>query len=756
MPPSRSAPDSTADVVRRAREGDPSAFADLVRRFQDYAVGYAWSLLGDFHLAEDVAQDAFIQVLGDLANLREPAAFPGWLRRIVHKHCDRRTRRARLPTVPLDGLEEITADLGPSALAELEHAETAAVVRRAVSALPEHQREAITLYYIGDRSQSQVAAFLNITEGAVRKRLHDARKALKETMIDMVEETLQNDAPSRNDRFEKHVLLGAAAERGDVDEVRRILAEAPELARQDAAENDEHQALHYAVYGNQLEVVKLLLEEGADPLNGIYPHREATSPRALAFDRGLTAVVEAIDTHLAERRGASDAGRDLGEAAAAGETTRVQSLLDGDASLIEARDDRGRTALHRAVEEGHLGLSALLLDRGGDVEAEDAGGRRPLRAALLHSWKVPDDEYANYTAIAGLLVGRGARIDLWAAAGLGDVGGVGERLASGADPVDGRGGGDAPLTVAAFRGHADVVSLLIEAGADPDATFSIEVAGEQIEQKGQPLWLAANRGHLAVVRALLAGGARADIDIYASGSAIEQSMLHGHVDVAELLFLHGAVGHPLTYCVTDDIAALAEHLRANPDAREGLMWSALCAGNEAVVEHELAYGDPVPAERQFNLLEQAIRGWRIGNLKIGNDGWDRRSYGRNLQRLVDAGFDLTVRNSRTSRADFTILHHLAARSCNPVHYGHTAAEVVDFARILVDGGAEIDALESQLLSTPLGWAARYGQLELCRFLLSRGADPDRADAEWSRPLAWAERYGHEEIASLLREAGASA
>ena len=756
MTPSRPTPDSTTDVVLRAREGDPTAFTELVRRFQDFAVGYAWTLLGDFHLAEDVAQDAFIQVLGDLGGLREPAAFPGWLRRIVHKYCDRRTRRAPLPTVPLDGLEEITADVGPSALAELERAETAAVVRRAISALPEHQGEAVTLYYIGDQSQSQVAAFLNITEGAVRKRLHDARKTLKETMIDMVEKTLHDDAPSRNDRFETHVLLGAACERGDLDEVRRILSESPELAHQDAKDNDEHQPLHYAVYGNQLEVVQLLLEADADPLKGIYPHREATSPRAMAFDRGHTAVVEAIDAHLAASRGASDAGRDLCDAAGAGDLGRVQAMLDEDAALLEARDNRGHPPLVRSVMGGHVGLVEWLLDRGADVEAEGANGR-PLRAALNHGWKVPDDEYPNYTAIAHLLVDQGARVDLWAAAGLGDLDKVRQRLQAGDDSLDGKGGGDAPISVAAFRGHADVVRVLLEAGANPDAVVSIEVAGEPFQETGLPMWLAANRGHLDVVTALLEGGANPEASIYASGTAIEQSMLHGRREVANLLFLHGATGHPLTYCVTNDVAALAEHLQAHPEAREGLLWSALCAGNEVVLAYELAHGAPVPVGKQFNLLEQAIRGWRIGNLKIGNDGWDRRSYARNLQRLVEAGFDLTARNSRTSRADFTILHHLAARSCNPVHYGHTVDEVVEFARILVDGGAEIDALESQLLSTPLGWAAHYGQLDLCRFLLSRGADPNRAaDADWARPLAWAERHGHEEIASLLRDGGASA
>ena len=658
--------------------------------------------------------------------------------------------------MPLEGIQEITADINnPSPLDELERTESADAIRHAVASLPEHHRETVTLYDIGEHSQSEIVAFLDITEGAVRKRLFDARKALKETMLDMVKKTLHNDAPSRDDRFEKHVLLGAAAERGDVEEVRCILVTSPELAHQDAADNDEHQALHHAVYGNQLEVVRLLLEAGADPLTGIYPHREATSPRAMAYDRALTTIVEAIDAHLAEQRGTSDAGRDLGEAAVRGDRNRVTAILDGEPSTLGTRDDRGRTALHRAVEGGHLDLAEMLLDRSAEVDAEDAGSRRPLQMALHHGWKVPDDEYSTYTAIAQLLVERGARCDLWAAAGMGDVAGVRERLAADTDSVNGDSGKDVPLTVAAFRGHAEVVQVLLEAGADPDATFTIEVAGEQIEQKGEPMWLAANRGHLAVVEALLAGGAKAEANIYASGSAIEQSLMHGHVDVADLLFLHGAVGHPLTYCVTNNLAALAEHLRSNPDAREGLMWSAILAGNESVLKHELAHGTPVPPERHFSLLEQAIRGWRIGNLKIGNDGWDRRSYVRNLQLLVDAGFDLKARNSRTNRADFTILHHLAARSCNPVNYGHTAEEVVDFARILVDGGADVDVIESQLHSTPLGWAARYGQLELCRFLLSCGADPNQADADWARPLAWAQRYGHDEVVTLLREAGAT-
>jgi DNA-directed RNA polymerase specialized sigma24 family protein len=88
--------------VAKARRGDVQAFGAVVRRFQDMAVGYAYSILGDFHLAEDAAQDAFVQAYLNLSTLREVRAFPSWLRRIVFKQCNRITRRKRVATVPLE------------------------------------------------------------------------------------------------------------------------------------------------------------------------------------------------------------------------------------------------------------------------------------------------------------------------------------------------------------------------------------------------------------------------------------------------------------------------------------------------------------------------------------------------------------------------------------------------------------------------------------------------------------------------------
>jgi DNA-directed RNA polymerase specialized sigma24 family protein len=71
------------------------------------AYGYAYSILSDFHLAEEATQEAFIEAYQHLRSLRSPDAFPGWLRRIVFKQCDRITRGKKVLTVPLDAAAQM-------------------------------------------------------------------------------------------------------------------------------------------------------------------------------------------------------------------------------------------------------------------------------------------------------------------------------------------------------------------------------------------------------------------------------------------------------------------------------------------------------------------------------------------------------------------------------------------------------------------------------------------------------------------------
>jgi len=76
------------------------------------------------------------------------------------------------------------------------------------------------------------------------------------------------------------------------------------------------------------------------------------------------------------------------------------------------------------------------------------------------------------------------------------------------------------------------------------------------------------------------------------------------------------------------------------------------------------------------------------------------------------------------------------------------------AQLLLDYGAELNPIDEEYYSTPLGFAARWGQRDIVALLLERGADANQAGAPWAKPLAWAHKKGHAETAADLQQAGA--
>ena len=73
-----------------------------------------------------------------------------------------------------------------------------------------------------------------------------------------------------------------------------------------------------------------------------------------------------------------------------------------------------------------------------------------------------------------------------------------------------------------------------------------------------------------------------------------------------------------------------------------------------------------------------------------------------------------------------------------------------FATLLLDAGAQVDARDDLLRSTPLGWACRWGRLELVKLLIERGADAAEADAEpWATPKAWAAKMRRDDVLAVL-------
>ncbi len=183
------------------------AFSDLVTRHQDRAYSYACAVLRDWAAAEDVTQAAFLTAWLRFRDLREPAAFGTWLRRIVRTECVRVLRRPRLVTRPLDEAKSLSAREGPWEALRAQELRTG--VTKALAALPEPDRVVLTLHYISGLSYQELASFLEVPLTAVKKRLFSARRRLRRRVeqsgssLAELQREIRARRPSRNDQLRR-------------------------------------------------------------------------------------------------------------------------------------------------------------------------------------------------------------------------------------------------------------------------------------------------------------------------------------------------------------------------------------------------------------------------------------------------------------------------------------------------------------------------------------------------------------------------
>lgn len=182
-------------LVSRARGGDLQAYDQIVRDFQDMVLGYAGSILGDTHLAEDAAQEAFVDAYLELPKLKDPQAFPGWLRRIVFNRCGRYLRRRRPETVELSVAPKIaTGQIDPERC--FEERETGRLLHKALRELSDRDRVIATLFYLNQVSQKDIGAFMELPVSTVNNRLRYARAQLKKEFTDMTQRDAEPNAAS--------------------------------------------------------------------------------------------------------------------------------------------------------------------------------------------------------------------------------------------------------------------------------------------------------------------------------------------------------------------------------------------------------------------------------------------------------------------------------------------------------------------------------------------------------------------------------
>ncbi len=174
------------ELVDEARKGHTEAFAELVRRHQQHVVHFCWRMAGSRQDAEDLAQESFIRVYGQLGRLRPKALFSTYLfataRNLTLNHLrdsGRRGRDTQQPLVEEEGAGRSVADRHPQPdqVAQLREADE--LVQQALQRLRPEYREIVVLRDIQGLDYDAIAAVLGCRRGTVKSRLSRAREQLR-------------------------------------------------------------------------------------------------------------------------------------------------------------------------------------------------------------------------------------------------------------------------------------------------------------------------------------------------------------------------------------------------------------------------------------------------------------------------------------------------------------------------------------------------------------------------------------------------
>jgi RNA polymerase sigma-70 factor (ECF subfamily) len=166
--------ESDAELVRRVRAGDTSAYGALVARYRDRLGRYAVRMIGDREDAEEALQDAFVRAYRSLARCDDPDRFGAWLYGILVNRCrtvGARTSRRRRMFVG-DAHESMEAD-------QIDRLDWQDAVTRALARLPPEHREAFLLKHVEDLEYEEIAQLTGVGISALKMRVKRAREQLQ-------------------------------------------------------------------------------------------------------------------------------------------------------------------------------------------------------------------------------------------------------------------------------------------------------------------------------------------------------------------------------------------------------------------------------------------------------------------------------------------------------------------------------------------------------------------------------------------------
>lgn len=161
-------------ALRQAAQGDQQAFAEIVREHQGMVFSIGWHFLGDRALAEDLAQEVFLQLYRGLPAIQSASHLTHWLRRTtVHRCIDHSRRKYFRRESPLEEVQEIATGTAPADPFLHER------LRQTVAQLPEKQRMVVLLRYQEELGADEIAELMNIPVNTVKSTLHRALEGLR-------------------------------------------------------------------------------------------------------------------------------------------------------------------------------------------------------------------------------------------------------------------------------------------------------------------------------------------------------------------------------------------------------------------------------------------------------------------------------------------------------------------------------------------------------------------------------------------------
>lgn len=439
--------------------------------------------------------------------------------------------------------------------------------------------------------------------------------------------------------------------------------------------------------------------------------------------------------------------RRLMEAVGANALETVRAMLASRPELVNLSLSYGdeRRPIHEAVMKRLPAMTRLLMQHGADARQ----GIHPHRDATTAWMLASDREYHEILAAieeeerrrpAERRVETQAGEDdpLRRAVIAGDIDWLRTRQTDDAlrNPIRWSDGG--LLTCAVEHNQVEILRMLLDCGFDPDEHIASGEGDWAAHSQGYPLWHAAALGRREMAEILLDYGADPNVHVDSSGSAVYSAYSHKQWEMVELLRSRGGI-------VTADIAAIyrqtnlaRQMLADNADSKavEELLHFGASGGSSEIVRMALERITwPREDSRWFRVLAQPLSFWHhIPWLYAGNRAFDRDGYLACFRQIL-ARADPNVAGGFGR----TLLHEVAAMG------DHVAEEeAAAFTQALLEAGAKTEMRDSILQSTPLGWACRWGRVQVSQLLIAHGADTVEANAEpWATPKAWARKKGHE-------------